>query len=157
MAKRSLHLLPRAKLLDESISLRTLPEPERSFPNWLVRTKAHVDCLHIVRRKSFYTINLQLNGIAELLASVLQLMATRVRFTATRRFGAWGGRGPCTGENEALPPASEREARMDDPRPGSPKPGLRSVLRGSRSQAGAPLFSRAPALRPPKDPLASPP
>jgi hypothetical protein len=54
----------------------------------------------------------------------------------------WGGRGPLIGWYGLLPPASEREARLDDPiDSATPKPSLRNAtLGGSGSQAGASSF-----------------
>ena len=54
----------------------------------------------------------------------------------------WGGRGPLIGWYGLLPPASEREARLDDPiDSATPKPNLRNAtLGGSGSQAGASSF-----------------
>jgi hypothetical protein len=40
------------------------------------------------------------------------------RFITIRIFGDGGGRGPITRGFGSFPPASEREARMDDPRSG---------------------------------------
>jgi len=56
--------------------------------------------------------------------------------------GSWGGRGPLIGRNGSFPPASEREARMDDPMGlQSPTAGPKERdLWGSRSQARAPSF-----------------
>jgi hypothetical protein len=56
--------------------------------------------------------------------------------------GPWGGRGPLIGRNGSFPPASEREARMDDPMGlQSPTAGPKERdLWGSRSQARAPSF-----------------
>jgi hypothetical protein len=54
---------------------------------------------------------------------------------------SWGGRGPLTGRNGSFPPASEREARMDDPMIRSRLGRIKERdLWGSRSQARAPSF-----------------
>jgi hypothetical protein len=55
----------------------------------------------------------------------------------------WGGRGPLIGWYGLLPPASEREARLDDPiDSATPKPNLRNAtLRETQSQVGFPPFS----------------
>jgi hypothetical protein len=61
--------------------------------------------------------------------------------------GTWGGRGPLIGRNGSFPPASEREARMDDPMGlQSPTAGPKERdLWGSRSQARAPSFFLSPS------------
>ena len=47
-------------------------------------------------------------------ASCIWLYVGRVP-TRSAPTSSWGGRGPHTGRNGSFPPASEREARMDDP------------------------------------------
>src|SRR5271156_5656416 len=58
--------------------------------------------------------------------------------------GRWGGRGPLIGRNGSFPPASEREARMDDPM------GLQSPTAGpkERDLLGLSIPSEGPFFLP---------
>src|SRR6202044_3209042 len=76
-------------------------------------------------------------------ASDLQWLRRGSRSTRSASFFKWGGRGPLKGWYGLLPPASEREARLDDPiDSATPKPNLRNAtLRETQSQVGFPPFS----------------
>jgi hypothetical protein len=132
IARASSFALPRAAHADSG----------QWFPNWfqIGSRRARIQCGEAV--KSLKMCNRDVLAALEFGHSTCIWTCVGRVPTRSAPTGTWGGRGPLIGRNGSFPPASEREARMDDPMGlQSPTAGPKERdLWGSRSQARAPSF-----------------